>query len=362
MVRFMGRVAAGVLLLGLAACSRAPATPQATPASGAPPAVEAAPALAPQTAPATAVAREPLRLVYATRDGGVVPLWLAAEAGLYARYGIDAALRYVSSGTLSMQALLAGEADAGITAASAVVAAGLSGADTIYIGAIQRTFGFWVVATPEVASPAALRGKRIGITRRNSTSDVALQYYLRQLGLSPQSDVAVVEVGEHAAMLSALQSGAIQAAVTSSPTNVVAVRHGARELADLTQLGVEYPQSTLVTTRRFASEHRDLVLRFLRAVWEATYLYKTDRALALQVMRQYLQSDDEELLAAVYDTYTSRLVQDVPRAYLEGTRTILAELAATTPGAQDADPTRFLDTSFQETLDREGLEARLYGR
>lgn len=352
------RVVTGGLLLVLLGCSSPSAAP-VPPASSAPPAAQTAERGAPVP---TSVAREPLRLVYATRDGGVVPLWLAAEAGIYARHGIDATLRYVSSGTLSMQALLAGEADAGITAASAVVAAGLSGADTIYIGAIQRTFGFWLVATPDVASPADLRGKRVGITRRNSTSDVALQYYLRQLGLSPQSDATVVEVGEHAAMLSALQSGAIQAAVTSSPTNVVAVRNGARELADLTQLGVEYPQSTLVTTRRFATEHRDLVLRFLRAIWEATHLYKTDRALALQVMRQYLQSDDEELLAVVYDTYTTRLVQDVPRAYLEGTRTILAELAPTTPGAQDADPAQFLDTSFQEALDHEGLEAQLYGR
>jgi NitT/TauT family transport system substrate-binding protein len=362
MTRRVLRVVVGWLLLASVGCSRPSAAPREAPASSAPPAAQAAPG-AERTPGATApLAREPLRLVYATRDGGVVPLWLAAEAGIYARYGIDASLRYVSSGTLSMQALLAGEADAGITAASAVVAAGLSGADTIYIGAIQRTFGFWVVATPDITSPADLRGKRVGITRRNSTSDVALQYYLRQLGFSPQSDVTVVEVGEHAAMLSALQSGAIQAAVTSSPTNVVAVRNGAHELADLTQLGVEYPQSTLVTTRRFATAHRDLVLRFLRAVWEATHLYKTDRPLALQVMRQYLQSDDEELLAAVYDTYTSRLVQDVPRAYLEGTRTILAELAATTPGAQDAAPAQFLDTSFQEALDREGLEAQLYGR
>jgi len=80
------------------------------------------------------------------------------------------------------------------------------------------------------------------------------------------------------------------------------------------------------------------------------------------VLGKYLQSEDAELLSAVYGAYAGRLVQDVPRAHLEGTRTILAELAPTNPGAQTADPTRFLDNSLTELLDCEGLETKLYGR
>ena len=56
------------------------------------------------------------------------------------------------------------------------------------------------------------------------------------------------------------------------------------------------------------------------------------------------------------------LVQDVRRANHEGTPTFLAELAATNEQARGADPARFLDLSFTEALDREGLEQRLYGR
>jgi hypothetical protein len=93
-----------------------------------------------------------------------------------------------------------------------------------------------------------------------------------------------------------------------------------------------------------------------------THRYKTDRALALEVLAKYFQVDDPELLANTYATYAGQLVQDIPRANYAGTQTILNELAATSDQARGADPTRFLDLSFAEALDREGLEAKLYGR
>ena len=163
-------------------------------------------------------------------------------------------------------------------------------------------------------------------------------------------------------MVPGMRSGAIQAAVMSGSSIFTARREGLRQLADLTTLGVPYPQSALTTTRTFASEQRDVVERFLRAVYEGTHRYKTDRELALRVLGKYLQIEDPALVAQVYELYVPRLVQDVPRADYEGTRTVLAELALTNPAARDADPARFLDLSFLEALDREGLEGRLYRR
>jgi ABC-type nitrate/sulfonate/bicarbonate transport system substrate-binding protein len=163
-------------------------------------------------------------------------------------------------------------------------------------------------------------------------------------------------------MVPALKSGAIQAAVLSDPTTFLARREGFTSLADLTQMGVEYPQSALTTTRAFAGAHHDLVLRFLRAVYEGIHRYKTDRALALSVLADYFQTDDPELLENVYELYAGRLVQDVPRATAAGARTVLREVAGADPQARDVEPTRFLDLSFADALDREGLPARLWGR
>jgi len=313
-------------------------------------------------APPAPAARDPLRVVYVTRNGAMAPMWIAHEAGIFARNGLDTEMVYISSGTLGMQALLAKEVDIGVIAASAAIAANLNGADAIYIGAIQRTFGLWIYAQPDIATAADLRGKRVAITRRNSTTDVALGYYLDRYGLAPDRDVQVAEAGDQATMVPAMTTGAIHAAVLSDPATFEARKQGFRELADLTQLGVEYPQSALTTTRSFATARRDVVERFLRSVYEGTHRFKTDRALALEVLAKYLQADDPELLGNTYATYAGQLVQDAPRANYAGTQTILNELAATNEQARGADPARFLDLSFVEALDREGLEAKLYGR
>jgi NitT/TauT family transport system substrate-binding protein len=323
------------------------------------PAAAAVPTAAVQPTP---TARDPLRVVYVTRNGAMAPMWVAHEAGVFARNGLDTEMIYISSGTLGMQALLAKEVDIGVIAASAAIAANLSGADAIYIGAIQRTFGLWIYAQPDIASPADLRGKRVAITRRNSTTDVALGYYLDRYGLAIDRDVQIAEAGDQATMVPAMTTGAVQAAVLSDPATFEARKQGYRELADLTQLGVEYPQSALTTTRTFATERRGVVERFLRSVYEGTHRFKTDRALSLAVLAKYLQADDPDLLGNTYGTYAGQLVQDVPRANYAGTQTILNELAAANEQARGADPTRFLDLSFAEALDREGLEAKLYGR
>src|SRR5713226_6901101 len=130
-------------------------------AAGACAAAQPPAAPSPTTAPASIAsgggapaARDPLRVVYVTLNGAMGPLWVAHEAGIFANNGIDAEMIYISSGTLGMQALLAKEVDIGVIAASAAIAANLNGADTVYIGAIQRTFGLWIYANPDVEAPA----------------------------------------------------------------------------------------------------------------------------------------------------------------------------------------------------------------
>src|SRR5262249_17272335 len=230
-----------------------------------------------------------------------------------------------------------------------------------WVGGVQGRVGLWMCASAEVGAAAGLRDKRVGITRRGSTAEVGLGYYLDKFGLVADRDLAVVEIGDQAAMVPALKSGAIQAAVLSDPATFTAKREGFRELADLTQLGVEYPQSALTTTGGLAAGRRDLVERFMRSVYEGTHRYKTDRALGLEVLGKYFQTSDPELLASAYDLYVGRLVQDAPRANLDGTRTVLAELAATNEQARGADPARFLDLSFVEALTRQGLERAPFG-
>lgn len=59
--------------------------------------------------PATLSAAEPLLVVNSALNMLTVPLWVAKERDYFHKYGLDVDTIYISSGTMGMQALLAGE-------------------------------------------------------------------------------------------------------------------------------------------------------------------------------------------------------------------------------------------------------------
>src|SRR5215218_9733188 len=46
---------------------------------------------------------------YSTLSGSQMPIYLAAEQGLFARHGLDVETVYIASGTTAMQSLIAGD-------------------------------------------------------------------------------------------------------------------------------------------------------------------------------------------------------------------------------------------------------------
>ena len=97
------------LLAALAVACGAPASPPAAPTAGRPAAVtQGSPAVSTAAAHTAAPAPTQLKVVYTALSGSTWPLWIAQDAGLLARNGINADLEYVVSSTTAMQAMLSG--------------------------------------------------------------------------------------------------------------------------------------------------------------------------------------------------------------------------------------------------------------
>jgi ABC-type nitrate/sulfonate/bicarbonate transport system substrate-binding protein len=77
---------------------------------------------------------EKLRVAYTAFAGTFTILWVGHEAGLYQKNGVELELLYIGSSTRAVQALLGGDIDIVYSAAGAVVAANLAGADLVRIG------------------------------------------------------------------------------------------------------------------------------------------------------------------------------------------------------------------------------------
>ena len=81
-----------------------------------------------------------LTISYTQASGAFTPLWVAQEAGLFKKYGLDATLKILNS-QVAHQALIAGEVDV-ISSGPELVNARLQGVPVKYIGGSLQQFFF----------------------------------------------------------------------------------------------------------------------------------------------------------------------------------------------------------------------------
>jgi hypothetical protein len=92
---------------------------------------------------------------------------------------------------------------------------------------------------------------------------------------------------------------------------------------------------------------------------ETIHLFKTNRALILPSLHQFLQHFDQETVADIYEFYAPRF-QQLPLPSAVVIQHVLNEFAATYPVAQTLPPTAVTDTSMLEELEQSEFVARLY--
>jgi len=136
-------------------------------------------------------------------------------------------------------AMLGGSAPIIQAGAIAALTANAAGGDVVIVGATGTVSPFRLMARPEIKQPADLKGKKAGITTFGSTSDQVVRIALKQFGLEPNKDVALLTFGAQPEVFAALQHNAIQAAPLSYPLYPKATKMGMRELVNFADLGVE---------------------------------------------------------------------------------------------------------------------------
>jgi ABC-type nitrate/sulfonate/bicarbonate transport system substrate-binding protein len=289
------------------------------------------------------------------------PIYIMKERDLPRKYGVDAEILFVPVSSRAVQAALAGEIQFITSAGVANINANQSGGDFVGLTATLNTFVFKIIASPELKKPEALKGKKVGISRLGGASDFSIRYALTHWGLVPDKDVAIMQVGGEQEEFLALQNKAIDAAVLSEPFATAAQRAGFTVLADLSELGVPYSMHGFGTRKSFIQANRDVTVRFMKAYLEGIYLFKTNKELALNVLRKFSRVDDLSLMQTAYDDYSKRLIPRVPHPNREGIQTIIDQLAKTRPQMKNLNPSDFIDPTILKEIEDSGFVKKLYG-
>jgi len=289
------------------------------------------------------------------------PVYIMKELDLPRKYGLDTEVLFIPVSSRAIQAALAGEVQFITSGGVANINANMSGGDFVGLTATLNTFVFKIIANPEIKKPENLKGKKVGISRLGGASDFSIRYALNHWGLVPDKDVAIIQVGGEPEEVMALQNKAVDAVILSEPFATVAKRAGAAVLFDLSQLGAPYTMHGFGVRKSFIRTNRDVVIRFMKAYLEGIYVFKTNKDLALNVLKKYTRLDDLSLVQVAYDEMSQRLIRRVPYPDREGIQTIIDQLARTRPQMKNLNPGDFIDLSILKEIEDSGFVKKLYG-
>ncbi|MBI2181221.1 MAG: ABC transporter substrate-binding protein [Deltaproteobacteria bacterium] len=291
-----------------------------------------------------AQSRPPLvRTAYSALSAGIGSLWITHEQGIFKRHGLDSNLIYMRSGTTAAQALLAGEIQFAHISPAPMMAAWIQGADVALIGTTVHQMVFTVITDGSIAKGADLKGKKIGVTRIGSASDLALRAALEHFGLNPR-DVTMISMGGIPDILAGMRAGAVQGGLLSPPTSTLARELGYRPLLHIPDLGREFAFSSIAAKRSFIQSQPDVAKAFMAALSDGAKIYKEDSRAALRVLRKYIGGEDR-ILEGGYREYDAA-ISSPPYPSLKGLEPLRESLVEATPQLKQADLRKFVDDRF----------------
>jgi NitT/TauT family transport system substrate-binding protein len=273
-------------------------------------------------------------------------VWMAKEIGAFEKHGLKGDLVYISSGSITVQALVGGNLEVSVAASNAVVNSILRGAPLIAVGSITNQPAMSLFVQPEIVRPEQLAGKVLAITRHGSSTHFLTQFALEKLGL--QDKVKIQPMGGTREVDAAVRTGMVAGAVRSMKPGPKT-----RMLVDLPDLGIPFSMDLIAVKRDYLKNSPKNVEAMLRAYIEGVAALRSRKELAYKVLGKYLLGAGDSLDEA-YD-YSVKYLDRQARVDPEVIQTVLNWENKGEGAVND-----FFDNSLVDRIIKEGFVERLY--
>jgi NitT/TauT family transport system substrate-binding protein len=296
-------------------------------------------------------------LAYPQPSGVFTPVFVAAEAGLFKKHGLNVKLQQLNPQS-SVQAVISGSADMSV-AAGDLVNATLQGAKIKLVGSSMSQLVFQLWSAKEVTSVQQLKGKTLAGSTPRSVLEMATREALKKRGLAFETDYKFIYVQSVPGILTAIVGGRASGGALSAPTTIKAKEAGLNMLVDIAKENVPGLPLAYGFTEKFIKENPATIAAFLKGIAEGVARTKSDPAIAKRAIGKFTQTDDARVIDDTYDFYAPYFVIDL--ALLpEQLQTWFSYLDEKDyPSVRKADPKDFYDNSFVEALERAGFFQKL---
>jgi len=265
--------------------------------------------------PAAAAAEDTLKLAIGAPnnwDSGVSDVGL--RAGIFKKHGLNLETLYTQGGGETMQAVISGSADLGISAGTAgvmgafakgaplrIIAAGTTGAGDLY---------WYVPANSPIQSFKDLDGKTVGYSTNGASTHTTVLALIKHYGVN----ASPIASGAAAVTLTQAMSGQIDAGWASPPFGLTQLQDGQIRII---ARGSDVPSTRDQTVRvhianaNVLAQRRDVIVRYMRAYRESLdFLY--DNPEGVRIFAQYAKVS-EPLATRIRDEFLPKAAEQPDR-------------------------------------------------
>ena len=241
----------------------------------------------------TAVALEDVKL-HISGSGSPFPLiyQVGKEKGFYADEGLEV-LPIAANLLTGIQGLASGSFDFSqiLGQGSAAI---LRGFPLKIVMAFDTRPLWWLYGRKQIKNAQDLKGgKQVAVASFGSAVYQTTLEMLSKHGIDPARDVVLRPLGNDPDRLSALLSGAVDAAVLNQASRAVAQKNGLPELLFYGN-EIDYVTAGLVVSEKTLTQRADFTQRFLRGTLKSFYWFKSNPKDVIPRMTRALKISDAE--------------------------------------------------------------------
>ena len=307
--------------------------------------------------PEAQVPEAPLKLRYGQAFSSAhsifsLPISVAQREGLFRREGLELeVLVPIPGGSDKMIAALHDDVvDLTHVATPFLVRAALAGSDAVAIAAEFDNPIYSLIAKPEIASIAALKGKVVGLADEAGSITISMRKLMALHGLA-RGEFGVKTIEGTPTRWNCLRRGECDAVVLGQPQDLQAIEQGYRSLGISTEAVPQFLYTVTAARRSFAEAHKEAVTRYVRAM-AAAFAFIRARANRARVVAAIVATigTSEAIAARTLDLYFEPERGVLPRrgeidlAGLQQAISLMGEGGALTPPLPSAE--RFVDLHY----------------
>jgi NitT/TauT family transport system substrate-binding protein len=294
--------------------------------------------------------------VLSEREGA---LFVARDQGFFRKQGLDVDLVYVSSAPVALASIAHGDSQINTASVSgAILGAMAGGLDLVFIAGLVNRLTGTILSSPEIKSPAELKGKTIGVTSIGGGNWVFTMLALEHWGLDVKRDnITIRVIGNDAVRAQAMTTGVIHATQLSAYSSAAMLkRQGYRVLADLPELGIPYQGTTVFARRSYVNQQPEVVEKILTAIVEAIAFIQdpANKAAVMRSLAKGLRLPKPEDTADGYEIIKTLYERKIyPTA--DGIRNTIRLLGATNEKIRGLRAEDLIDDRTVRRLEQKGL-------